>query len=120
MVSKFCCTSHGQPCCGSRSAAMMRSKSSMPCSAMTCRAKHCRPVDGGIAAGEEIRIEQGFLGVVAQRLAIQLQDPAPGLLEHALPGRGVPFAGRAVADVQVRLGARGAAELKRRAERTEL
>ena len=57
------------------------------------------PIVTRIAAGDELRVEQGFLAVVAQRLAVEIQHGATGLLQHALGGGGILFRGRSQAHV---------------------
>ena len=52
-------------------------------------AEQLGPVHLRIPAGNELGIEQGFLAVVAQRIAVQVDDGSTGLLEHALGGGGI-------------------------------
>src|SRR5690606_2213754 len=94
MLAKSCSRSQGQPPCGSRRRAMTSSSSRM--SAMRRhRLQPLAPGQRGVTQGDEVRVEQGFLAVVLQRLAVQIEHGTAGGLEHALGGGGVPFDGRA-------------------------
>src|SRR3990167_10330427 len=93
MLAKSCATSHGQPPTGSRKRAMIVSRRAI--SSLRSVMQPLPPWQVGIAQGDEIRVEQRVLAVVAQRLAVHAKHHAPGRFQHALRGGGVPLAGGA-------------------------
>src|ERR1700754_853723 len=96
IVAKVCLTSHGQPFSGLRRRAMMSARGVMSgCAigALLGNGQVAEPVETGIAHGEEFRIHQVVARVVAHAFTSKVDHAATGLLEHALAGCGIPFAG---------------------------
>ena len=73
-----------------------------------------------VGVADEVRVDEGLAGVVAQRLAVAADDPGAGDLGDRLAGRGVPLRGRADPRIEVGAAVGDQAELRGAAERPEL
>src|SRR5688572_3253477 len=71
------------------------------------------PRQSRITEHQEKRIEQRFLGVVAQWIAVEPQHRSAGAFDQHLRRGRVPFGGRAEARVEVEAAFGDAAELQR-------